>query len=229
LRSRLSELALIVVALSAWPAGAHGGDGDEREVAAARAEYVRAAELARKAQWAEALAAFERSAQIKPHPATTYNMGACQRALGQYTRARKMYLQALAENEAAGGGQIPETTANDARAIVRDLDRIFARAEVSLEPADVEVTVDGRPLEPMGKAGTFVAGTRDPGPAEIAPAPSFTLVLDPGPHVLIVGRKGWKPIAVNRTFDAGSVTPLPLALARLDATCTWKRSAIKPS
>src|SRR5262245_25360245 len=47
----------------------------------ARAEFVRGATLVKSAQWAEALVAFERSSRLVLHHITSFNIGACERAL----------------------------------------------------------------------------------------------------------------------------------------------------
>lgn len=74
----------------------------------AREEFLRGTELVQKAQWAEALGAFERSAKLRPHAITRFNIGACQRALRRYTRARASLLQALEQNK-EGGAQLSDT------------------------------------------------------------------------------------------------------------------------
>src|SRR5258706_9800914 len=66
------------------PASAAGEQSDPER---ARQLYKDGLELVRNAQWAEALAAFEASHELRPHPLTLYNIGACQRALGRYSRA----------------------------------------------------------------------------------------------------------------------------------------------
>src|SRR6187402_143183 len=62
---------------------------DPPQVVKARELFVRGTTLVQSAQWAEALDAFEQSAALRPHPITTYNIGACERALGRYTVARE--------------------------------------------------------------------------------------------------------------------------------------------
>ncbi len=61
---------------------------------------------------------------------------------------------------------------------------------VTLTQANSAIAIDGRPLDlqPSATRATAVAGTRDLGPPEgaRAPAQSFDLVLDPGPHVVVI-------------------------------------------
>src|SRR6187549_2520748 len=61
---------------------------DDPRIVEAQALYERGVVQVVKAQWAEALASFEGSAKLRPHPTTTFNVGACERALGRYARAR---------------------------------------------------------------------------------------------------------------------------------------------
>src|SRR5512143_2083153 len=79
---------------------------DDEATQQARTEFVRGTDFVNHAQWAEALAAFERSAKLKPHAVATYNIAACERALGHYTRARQALRDALAQNDAAQRTQL---------------------------------------------------------------------------------------------------------------------------
>src|SRR5262249_16858609 len=81
--NRRIELLLAFVALMAlFPRRALADDDAD----AARAAFVEGTTLVKNAQWAEALAAFERADKLKSHPVTTYNIAACERAMGRYTR-----------------------------------------------------------------------------------------------------------------------------------------------
>jgi hypothetical protein len=204
------------------PAAARADDAPADDgTAKARAAFVKGTELVAKAEWAEALASFEAAAQLKPHAIATFNIGACQRAMGQYTRARASFAQALDQNEKAGGGQLSSSLSTEAAGYVKELDGLLARADVNLEPATADIAVDGRPLAVTGNADgqpLAVAGTRPPGPAEQAPAKAFVLVVDPGAHVIVISRKGYADSVVNQTFAPGSRKPLALLLDTLPGT-----------
>lgn len=187
------------------------------ETVEARAQFLQGTDFVHKAQWSDALSAFERSARLKPHPVTTYNMGACERALGRYTLARKTLQQALRENDAAGGKLLPEGVLQEIRAYVEQIDGLLSTAEVTLEPASAAIAVDGRPLDGTDPA-VLVAGIREPGPGEPPPAAQFKLVIDPGAHVITVSRKGYAEAVINRTFLPATTSALPLLLDRLPAT-----------
>src|SRR5208282_3184551 len=116
----------------------------------ARAAFLTGTDLVRRAEWAEALAAFEKAAQLKPHPITTHNIGACERAMGQYTRARASFMAALEQNDKLGGSALSASLVIEASGYVKELDGLLARAEIVLDPATASIAVDGRPLEVSG-------------------------------------------------------------------------------
>jgi hypothetical protein len=168
----------------------------------------------------DALAAFERSARMRSHPVTTYNVGYCERALGHFTRARKMFKQALEDHEAGNEGTLTPELLGEARSYLPEVERRLATAVVTLAPADTAVAVDGRPLEVVsgGKesavsAGRVVlaAGTREPGRPEVPPAGAFDLLLDPGRHVFVLSRTGAADVVIEETFEAGATRPLALS------------------
>ncbi len=192
------------------------------ETLQAREAFLKGIELVRKTQWAEALAAFERSSKLRPHAVTTYNIGTCERALGRYTRARAVLRRALAENDASGRTLLSDSLVTDINGLLAQIDGLLATAHVTLEPPGASIAVDGRPLDVATPAGEsvplLVAGLRAPAPSEAPPAASFTLVLDPGAHVLTLSRKGYADAIVNRTLAPGSTTKLALLLDKLPAT-----------
>ena len=181
-------------------------DDDAETLAKAREAFRLGTALARQGQWSEALAAYERSQSLHRHAATTYNIGFCMRALGRYTMARTVFERALEEGEARPGELAPNLEA-DAIAFLRELEGKIVRLTVTVNGVSAEMTVDGRPLEER-EPGSFVAGVREPGPAE--PVPSLlTLALDPGEHTLVVIQEGESAVQVVR-YEAGNVEQLVL-------------------
>jgi len=187
---------------------------DDDATQQARAEFVRGTDFVNHAQWAEALAAFERSAKLKPHAVATYNIAACERALGHYTRAQKALRDALAQNDAAGRNQLADSLVTEAKAQLAQIDGLLVTVNVTLDPMSAAIAVDGRPLE-RAADGSLVAGMRLPGRGETPPAPSFKLVMDPGVHVLTLSRVGYTDAVVNKTFAPGTTTALALTLDKL--------------
>ena len=210
-------LSLVLVARAA--PGQTPEKDEEPNVVAARAAFIEGNELAKDARWGDALARFEASAKLRPHPGTTYNIGVCQRALGQYTRAHKSFRRALDENRSESERPLAESTLTDIRSFIREIDeRVLATLDVQLEPASAALTVDGRPVEASGKEeGMPVAwvGTLPAGPGKPPPASSFRLVLDPETHVFVVSRKGFADAVVRETVLPGSRGELDLVLERL--------------
>lgn len=224
--SRRSELAarlaaaLVSICLSAGAETPSAQDGAAQADALepARALYLEGLSQVRQAHWGEALAAFERSQALHPHPLTTYNIGACERALGHYTRARRELLKAL---ESSAFGELPPTTQTDARAFLEEISQLLVRLSVTVEPAAARITVDGRPLESAmdGEgAPVLIAGTLPPGRGGPATSGHFQLLADPGVHVITLSRPGYGDIVVNKTYRPGQSATERWVLSELPAT-----------
>jgi len=224
-------LTVLCLALGSAPLVAHAkpraaklGEIKPSEVEApdivrAREQFASGAGLVRTAQWAEALAAFEESSRLRPHPITTYNIGACQRALGRYTVAQAMLERALAEE--AGSAKLPESLRAEAKTYLAEIGRLLVHVKLSIRPSDASVAVDGRPLQTVDRVDGskfLVAGLRAAGRGEILPAASVEVVLDPGTHLLTLSRKGFTDQLANRTFSPGTSQALTLNLDKLPAT-----------
>lgn len=204
--------ALLALLLVASPARAE--TEEDARVAEARALYTKGSELGQKSQWAEALTSFERSFTLRPHAATLFNVAQCLRAMGQYTRARAKFSEALSWST-GHDNELPETLAVSARGYEEEIDRLLAHVDVTLAPADAKLAVDGAPLVRAG-AG-WVAGVAAPGIAAVAPGARFTIALDPGTRIFTVSRKGFQDVVVREPFSPGTTTKLSLELDRLPA------------
>ncbi|HEX9297970.1 MAG TPA: tetratricopeptide repeat protein [Polyangiaceae bacterium] len=216
LRPCLLTLALLATrpaAAQAPAASPQEASSNDPRVAEARAAFREGTSLARQAQWGEALLAFERSASLRPHTFTTYNIAYCERALGRYTRARKLLAKALAENDARGGTALSADVTSDAKKYLSEIDARLARATVSLDPPDASLSVDGRPLETVDAARTLpllAAGTRELGLGEVPFSARFELLLDPGAHVFTLTKAGSDDVIVTRTFAPGTTSSFEL-------------------
>lgn len=206
---RLAACALLCSVLvlgTAREARAAEDPTSEAAVERAREAYRLGIALAKQGQWADALAQLERSYELHAHPTTIYNIGYCQRALARYTRARRDFLRALAAHDAPDGQGLTPAQLQQTRAFLREIDTRLARAIVSVVRPDTTLAVDGRPLElVMGALGglTMIAGTRELGAGEVAPAASFTVVLDPGQHVFSLGHADGRSRAIAVTLEPG--------------------------
>ncbi|APR76143.1 TonB-dependent receptor [Minicystis rosea] len=219
IRARL--LAALFVLCTAGSARAD----DPAPLVEARAAFVRGTDLAKDAQWGAALASFERSAKLRPHPWTTYNIAICERALGQYVRARRSFAQALRERTASD--DLPDATVADARRFAGEIDGLVGALDVTLEPKDASITIDGQPLEPAGSddpslgsaaSPLLVAGTLPAGPGKPPPAESFRVLLDPGAHVIVVSRPGFTDAVARESVRPGDRRALKLVVERMPAT-----------
>ena len=185
----------------------------------ARELFAKGTTLVQAAQWAEALAAFEESAKLRPHPITTYNMGACERALGRYTVAQATLLEAL-QPPTNPESTLPESLVGEAKAYLAEIDRLLVHIDLTVAPADAEIAVDGRPLLladlPDGRK-LLVAGRLPAGRGQALATTNMELLLDPGTHLFTLSRKGFSDQVVTKTFEPGKHDVLELNLDKLPA------------
>src|SRR5689334_1403832 len=123
-RSKTSKTIFAFVFACAFVVAPTGAFADDDPTTRARVEFVAATDHVKNARWGEALAAFERSAELRPHPLTTFNIGACERALGRYTRARATLDKALSANESGGKHELAPGLVGDAKKWIDDLERM---------------------------------------------------------------------------------------------------------
>ena len=192
---------------------------EDPKVVQARELYLRGVTHVKRQEWSEALAAFERSSAVRPHATTTFNIGVCERALGNYTRARGIFQRAL-EQGAARPDTLAESLQTEAKALIDQIDRSLVRVAVTLEPAHASLAVDGRPLRraPAADKLVLVAGVEPPGPGVRPPSGRFELVMNPGAHVITISRQGYADAVVRKSFAPGDKKTLDLRLERLPAT-----------
>lgn len=210
-------ITLSVVGAFAVPAGAQS-ETEPAEIEQARSLFLEGLSEVRKAHWGEALAAFERSQALRAHPLTTYNIGACERALGRYTRARRALARALAEK---GEVELPPSVVTDARAFLEEIEQLLVRLTVTVEPSASRIAVDGRPLEleaAPGAPALLVAGTLAPGRGAASPTGAFVLLADPGVHVITLSRAGYGDVVVNKSYRPGQAASERWVLSELPAT-----------
>lgn len=189
------------------------------QTAEARDAFARGVELVDQARWSEALASFERSFELRPHALTRYNVGACERALGRYTRARRALIEALARNTARDSKEMAPSYVEEAKTYLSEIDKLLVHVDTTVAPTDAAVAVDGRPLAAIdGDAPPVrVGGLEPPGPGRPPGAARFELQLDPGAHVITITRKGFSDVVVNRTWAPGAHAKLDLVLDKLPA------------
>jgi hypothetical protein len=182
-----------------------------QNVAAARAAFEQGADLAAEGRWNDALAQFERSAALRPHATTLYNLGFCERALGHATRAKRYFTLALARDVETAGAELTPELRNATSRYLAEVTGKVATPHIEVVPADASVTVDGRPLEATQEGGDrMLAGTRPPGPGERVPRSTFVLELDAGTHEMVVTATDGRSRVVHEEFAPGSTKSVRL-------------------
>jgi hypothetical protein len=188
----------------------------------AGALFVRGTEFGKGGAWAEALAAFEQSNKLSPQVETLYDIAFCERMLLHETRAIAAYTAAIVLDRVASPSAARPAVTDAARRRLEDVERSVGTATVRVRAPDlagVSLLVDGRPLEPHGTRDhtpRFLAGTREPGPAEPIPGASFTVLVDPGIHVFRVTRPHGADIELSRTFTTGEAATVVVDLTEGD-------------
>jgi hypothetical protein len=234
---------LLRVAVVAWsfvlagPAAAQGepvphpgpSEPAADTLALARDAFRLGTQLANREQWSEALAAFEESSRLHPHPVTTYNIAYSERALGHHARAYALFQRCLAEHEAKVSGALTSDLSELAQGYSLELDGQIAHAFVEVKPSQATVTVDGRPLEPVFErrdGRPVLVAAKPERRARVGESPArFELVLDPGQHVLVVSLDGAPARSSSIDFDAGSARSLELSTTVLKIDAPPRRSS----
>ena len=186
------------------------------DAATAKEAFTRGLELAKEQKWGEALDAFETAARAKPHALTTYNAAVAERALSRYTRARVRFAAALEEDKAAGGTQLSQSYKDDSKTFLAELDALLVHVDVTVDPADASLAVDGRPLTwTTPERTSALAGVAQPGAGERVGKKSFEVVVDPGAHVFTVTKEGFQTVATKEDLVPGSKKTLALSLTAM--------------
>lgn len=201
--------ALLALSTLASP----GATSEPSDVVAARDAFRRGSALARSGDWQAALAAFEKSGRLKPHPVTSYDIAYCERALGHYARASFRFAEALVKAP-EGGAALPVDLARDAANYLAEVRARVARVTLSRRPDDLTVRVDGMPLERMEPAehAVYAVSASDVTAGELPRGP-VEVWLDPGAHVFVASGPGDARTVENRTFASGETAELTLSLA----------------
>ncbi|MEZ4222344.1 MAG: PEGA domain-containing protein [Polyangiaceae bacterium] len=215
-------------------------ESESPAVTRARALFVEGTELAEKMRWGEAREKFEASLALHAHRGTLYNVGVCERALGHFTRARGAFQDALRDDRLDADMRREATQfLKELEAVIArvELELIPAGALLSVDGRPLQRVVAGTrdpgPSTHAPSPGTrdpgagtrdpgtrdpgtrFVAGTRDPGPGQPAPRGKFVIELDPGHHVLLIARRGYRDVVRPIDVAPASSTSLTLSLAKL--------------
>jgi hypothetical protein len=198
----------MLVASTLWPVAAIAeeppsasalGGGPSSEAARAKAQplFARGMALLKEQRWNEGLEAFTAAYAILPSPYLRFNIGYCQRALGQYVAALDSFRRFLAEpmNTRA------ETRRTEAEGYVQELEGRIASLHVTVVREfrpDLDLLLDGRKV-PVGADGRVDS------------------MLDPGRHTIAARKPGFTPLYVDRDLHPGESAEMELRMEPLPA------------
>lgn len=208
-------------------AGRQEATADVDRLSAARTAFEEGIQFGKQARWAEALVAFQRSQNLRPHAVTLYNVGFCELSLGRYTRAKSAFLAAFRD-----AANLPEDLRKSAEQYLSDAERSLAEVELSVTPPDSQVRIDGAPLEAIPGTEVMLAHTLSTGPGEPVPKGRVRVQLDPGEHVIeLDAGRGYG--AVRRSFAAGARASMlltaPAPRAKSDGAEPQRKGTAAPS
>jgi hypothetical protein len=170
---RCIAVAVVAVALMAR-APAAAAPGDENK-AQARALLVEGSRHLQQGNYAEALAKFEKAYELVPSPKIQYNFGLAYVGLDRPSDALRAFEAFLAD-----ACDAPAANLAKAREYVGRLSRRVAVLQLEGDLAGTEVSVDGRSFGQTAR-----------------------VLVDPGPHVVTVDRRGEAPFLQRLTASAG--------------------------
>lgn len=166
LRAVCPRIALLLAALLVptslmVPTSLARAQGDDAELAAARALFDEGIAAAREERWEAARSAFERSYAIAERPTTLLNLAGAQVQTGRLVEATESYRRFLAEENA---GPRQARYRRDAQQALADTERRLARLTIQVEGAREgdRVTLDARelPAEALGTELPVDPGSR---------------------------------------------------------------------
>jgi hypothetical protein len=161
------------------------------QLAEARGLFERGLTAADAERWAEAVELFRRAREIVERPSIVFNLGQALVRLGRSSEARA----ALDRFVAIADARVDQADIAAAQRLLAELGAAQGTLELSVEPADAVIELDGAPLEGSG--------------AERA------ITLDPGRHRIAVTAPGYRPDRFEVSVIAGSRERRSALLERL--------------
>jgi hypothetical protein len=184
------------------------------DAARADAAFQRGVDLSRRAQWADALKAFEEAVSIADSADVQFNIAYCRRALGRYVSARQAIRSALARGE-----ELDASLRQVAEGYLAEFESVIIRLDVVLAPHKAtRISVNGLGLVSSKEDGGAFIATGPAGEGTLVGKKRFTLLLDPGRYLFRAERPGHAPAVVRREYkDGQKARPLKLELDELPA------------
>ncbi len=184
-------LALSLSALAVTRVSAQDGEVAASSLAEARTLFDRGLAAADAERWGEAVELFRRASEIVERPSIVFNLGQALMRSGRSTQARA----ALERFIAIADAQADRRDIEAAQRLLSELSASQGTLDLSLEPADATVELDGEPLSGTGA--------------------ERTLTLDPGRHRLAITAPGHRPDRFEVSVIAGSHERRSAILERL--------------
>jgi hypothetical protein len=174
---------------------------------AAREDFRRASRLAQSGDWVSALSGYSVAHARYPHATTLYNIGYCHEKLGDFAAALRDTLASLSFETLYPDRGLADDLRERALLASRELYAKVAVVEVTPNASDLELRVNGRPLETLSFESRllgFAAPRNDD--------PNFSPVKQPIRIVANAGALGieWK------TSGASGTRPLSLAAGSVE-------------
>jgi hypothetical protein len=154
---------------------------------AARDAYSSATLLLNNEDYAGALTKYEQAYDLSKDARLLYNMAICEKSLRRYARMQKL----LRQYEHEEGPQISAEDKATVDAALAAVDKLVGSVTLTVSEGGATVTVDGE-----------VLGT----------TPVQPLVLDLGPHKLVVTKPGFETIESTIRVEGGASAPSVLTL-----------------
>lgn len=177
----------VIVALMLWAATCGTALAQEPASAEAAALFGRGVALGEEDRWAEAHEQFRRSLALVERPATRFNLAYAAFRMGHF-------VDAIADFDRYGD---VGPRAADAVRLRAEAATFVAEVEISVEPADARLVVDGRAIEGSGARRT--------------------IALDPGAHHVLALAEGHAEAELDLVLAAGERSSRSITLAREEA------------
>jgi len=180
-------LSAILFIASGW-ALAQGGQ-DAKDKAKAKKLFKEGVSYFESGKHAQALEAFQKSYELKPHWAIRFNLGLCYKELGMYTKAKEEFLGFIEE----GGADVKEATEKEVEKELAFLNGIIAVIEIDVNVADAEIWMDGKFFDNAPLADK--------------------VDLDPGSHLLTIQKHGYETYEEEFILSKGERKSFKISLS----------------
>ena len=181
--------ALAIVILQAGTAA--GQEDPKARKEEAKKLFLEGVDLFAAGSYEEALASFTSSHDLNPNPNVLYNIGMCQRELGDFAAS----LQTLTGYLEKKGASVPEKEKSEIEAVIAEMKGAVGTLDISVSEKKAAIKIDGKP-------------------AGGSPLPS-PVVLNEGPHLVEVVKEGFAAEKRTVTVKGGEALEASFSLSPL--------------